>query len=134
MGNGWLGDAFGSMPVDSGKPQAIHVGDDSLPLALVGRRVEENDLLGTDHGTAGPVLLAGTHFAERSYGQLPSLTDLEDGDLKLNLDFRQLYSAIVTGWLEPVTDSMPREFAETLIAFLFCRTQSRRSGDLPNTA
>ena len=37
-GNGWLGDAFGSAPVTTGKPHAIHVGEDSLPLALVGRR------------------------------------------------------------------------------------------------
>jgi uncharacterized protein (DUF1501 family) len=64
-----------------------------------GRRVTENDSLGTDHGTAGPVLLAGTCLAERTYGELPLLTDLDDGDLRFNLDFRELYSAIVTNWL-----------------------------------
>ena len=64
-----------------------------------GRRVAENDSLGTDHGTAGPVFLSGTSLAERIYGQLPLLTDLDEGDLKFNLDFRHLYSSIVSHWL-----------------------------------
>ena len=64
-----------------------------------GRRVAENDSAGTDHGTAGPVLLSGTCLAERTYGELPLLTNLDDGDLIFNLDFRQLYSAIITDWL-----------------------------------
>lgn len=64
-----------------------------------GRRVKENASLGTDHGTAGPLLMAGTKLKQRSYGQLPSLTDLDAGDLKHHTDFRHVYASVVTDWL-----------------------------------
>ncbi|MFO0940682.1 MAG: DUF1501 domain-containing protein [Pirellulales bacterium] len=70
-----------------------------LCFSEFGRRVAENDSLGTDHGTAGPVFLAGTRLANRSYGVLPSLTDLDDGDLKFHVDFRHIYGSILTEWL-----------------------------------
>ena len=59
-----------------------------------------------DSGTAGPVFLAGTKLASRSFGQLPSLTDLEGGDLKHGVDFRAVYSAVLSQWLgfNPLSD------------------------------
>ena len=65
-----------------------------------GRRVQENQSLGTDHGTAGPVFLCGTKLSRREYGRQPSLNDLEDGDLKHNIDFRHIYASLLTDWLE----------------------------------
>ena len=54
-----------------------------------GRRVRENGSLGTDHGTAGPVFLAGPQVNAGISGHAPSLTDLDGGDLKMQFDFRQ---------------------------------------------
>ena len=71
-----------------------------IAFSEFGRRVKENASFGTDHGTAGPVFLAGTHLAQRSYGDLPKLTELDDGDLRHGIDFRQIYSAVLTDWLE----------------------------------
>jgi uncharacterized protein (DUF1501 family) len=64
-----------------------------------GRRVQANASHGTDHGTAGPVLLAGTPVRGGFYGDQPSLTDLDDGDLKPTVDFRTIYQELATGVL-----------------------------------
>ena len=66
-----------------------------------GRRVEENGSLGTDHGTAGPMFLFGARDRIRGglYGQPPSLTDLDDGNLKMTTDFRRVYATAIKEWL-----------------------------------
>jgi uncharacterized protein (DUF1501 family) len=56
-----------------------------------GRRVVANASQGTDHGTAGPVFVAGAPVKGGFYGDEPSLTDLDDGDLKTTTDFRDVY-------------------------------------------
>ena len=33
------------------------------------------------------------------YGNTPSLSELDDGDLRFNVDFRQVYSTILDDWL-----------------------------------
>ena len=65
-----------------------------------GRRVAENGSYGTDHGTAAPVFLAGKHVQAGLVGQTPSLVDLQDGDLKMGIDFRQVYATMLEKWLE----------------------------------
>ncbi len=64
-----------------------------------GRRVQENGSIGTDHGTAGPVLLAGPCVRPGLVGTYPSLMDLADGDLKMTVDFRRVYATILQTWL-----------------------------------
>jgi len=60
-----------------------------------GRRLAANASLGTDHGTAGPVFIAGAQVKGGFYGDEPSLTDLDDGDLKVTTDFRDVYSEVL---------------------------------------
>ena len=64
-----------------------------------GRRVAENASAGTDHGAAAPVFLCGAHLRPGLIGEHPSLVDLEDGDLKHLIDFRQVYAALLERWL-----------------------------------
>lgn len=61
-----------------------------------GRRVRANASQGTDHGTAGPVFVAGAPVKGGFYGEEPSLTDLDDGDLKHTTDFRDIYYELLT--------------------------------------
>jgi uncharacterized protein (DUF1501 family) len=68
-----------------------------------GRRVHANASQGTDHGTAGPVFVAGLPVRGGFYGDEPSLTDLDDGDLKTTTDFRDIYADL----LGRVLDSDP---------------------------
>jgi uncharacterized protein (DUF1501 family) len=70
-----------------------------LVFSEFGRRVAENGSKGTDHGTAGPVLLAGPCVRPGLHGAYPSLTDLVDGDLKIAVDFRRVYATVLTSWL-----------------------------------
>jgi uncharacterized protein (DUF1501 family) len=60
-----------------------------------GRRVAANASQGTDHGTAGPVFVAGVPVKGGFYGEEPSLTDLDDGDLKGSMDFRDIYHELL---------------------------------------
>lgn len=60
-----------------------------------GRRVHANASQGTDHGTAGPVFVAGTPVKGGFYGEEPSLTNLDNGDLKFTTDFRDVYHELL---------------------------------------
>ncbi|MCH9728670.1 MAG: DUF1501 domain-containing protein, partial [Actinomycetia bacterium] len=70
-----------------------------------GRRVGANASQGTDHGTAGPVFVAGDPVKGGFYGDDPSLTDLDDDDLKASTDFRDVYYDVLTHTLN--TDPEP---------------------------
>lgn len=65
-----------------------------LVYSEFGRRVQANAAQGTDHGTAGPVLVLGNGVRGGFYGEQPSLTDLDDGDLKASVDFRTVYGEL----------------------------------------
>lgn len=60
-----------------------------------GRRVMANASDGTDHGTAGPVFLFGDPIRGGFLGEDPSLTDLDDGDLRAGVDFRSIYASVL---------------------------------------
>jgi uncharacterized protein (DUF1501 family) len=66
-----------------------------LVYSEFGRRVAANASEGTDHGTAGPVFLLGGKVNGGWYGDQPSLTDLDDGDLKQTTDFRSVYATVL---------------------------------------
>lgn len=70
-----------------------------LIFSEFGRRVAENGTMGTDHGTAGPVFLAGAEVQPGLAGTYPSLSDLDDGDLKMTVDFRRVYATVLENWL-----------------------------------
>jgi uncharacterized protein (DUF1501 family) len=77
-----------------------------LVYSEFGRRVAANANQGTDHGTAGPVLVAGAPVRGGFVGAQPGLTDLDDGDLRFTTDFRDVYATLLSGVLgtdpEPV--------------------------------
>jgi uncharacterized protein (DUF1501 family) len=72
-----------------------------LLFSEFGRTARENGSGGTDHGTAGPVFLAGPGIKGGLVGATPSLLDLDpkDGDLRRSLDFRQVYATVLRDWL-----------------------------------
>lgn len=76
-----------------------------------GRRVKENGSAGTDHGTAAPMFLLGAPVKGGLYGQQPSLTDLDNGNLKFNTDFRSVYASVLQGYLNaPASDLLGGNF------------------------
>lgn len=65
-----------------------------------GRRVSENGSQGTDHGKAGTVFLMGDTIAGgQFYGSVPDLANLDQGDLRTDIDFRSVYQTLLEDWL-----------------------------------
>ena len=65
-----------------------------------GRRVPENVNLGTDHGTANLMFVAGKPVKGGHYGTVPSLMKLDSGDnLIYTTDFRKVYATMIAGWM-----------------------------------
>jgi uncharacterized protein (DUF1501 family) len=67
-----------------------------LVYSEFGRRVHANAAQGTDHGTAGPVFLAGVPVKGGMYGEEPSLTNTDQDDLKATVDFRTIYAELIS--------------------------------------
>jgi len=76
-----------------------------MTFSEFGRRVHENASQGTDHGAAAPLWLIGGGVQSGIVGSHPSLSDLDDGDLKFGIDFRAVYGTILADWLG--TDPSP---------------------------
>ena len=93
-----LGDALLAFQKDLGKQ-----GNTGKVMTMVfsefGRRVAQNGSAGTDHGTAAPMFLIGEHVQPGLLGKHPSLSKLDQGDLIFNVDFREIYTAILNDWM-----------------------------------
>jgi uncharacterized protein (DUF1501 family) len=89
-------------------------GDDVVLMAFseFGRRVAENTSLGTDHGTAGPAFIIGKPIHGGHYGGVPSLTDLDEGNLRFTTDYRRIYATLIRGWMghDAVGSILNKEF------------------------
>ena len=64
-----------------------------------GRRVRDNGK-GTDHGTAAPMFIIGGNNQGKIIGRNPNLADLNQGDLKHDIDFRSVYASILKNKLD----------------------------------
>jgi uncharacterized protein (DUF1501 family) len=73
----------------------------ALCFSEFGRTMKENGSAGTDHGTAGPVFLAGPGVKAGVVAATPKLLDPdpEHGDLRVGLDFRRVYATVLEDWL-----------------------------------
>jgi uncharacterized protein (DUF1501 family) len=70
-----------------------------MTFSEFGRRARENGSRGTDHGSGAPMFLVGGRVKPGLVGAHPSLTNLEDGNLRHHTDFRQVYAALLDSWL-----------------------------------
>jgi uncharacterized protein (DUF1501 family) len=70
-----------------------------MTFSEFGRRVTENKSGGTDHGAGNVMFLAGGPAEGGILGQRPDLDDLQAGDLRHQIDFRSVYSAVLQQWL-----------------------------------
>jgi uncharacterized protein (DUF1501 family) len=66
-----------------------------------GRRPHTNGALGTDHGTAAPMLLVGDNVRGGVHGTAPDLGRLDErGNLVPTVDFRAVYQQVLDRWLQ----------------------------------
>jgi uncharacterized protein (DUF1501 family) len=69
-----------------------------MTYAEFGRRAQENNSNGTDHGTAAAHFIVGGRVRGGLYGEPPRLDDLENGNLRHAIDFRSLYATALERW------------------------------------
>ncbi len=76
-----------------------------MTFSEFGRRAAENASHGTDHGSASVMFVMGSNVTGGIYGSAPSLTNLNNGNLLVQQDFRQVYAALLQDWLgfDPAT-------------------------------
>ena len=94
-------------------------GDDYAILVYseFGRRVKENASRGTDHGVAGPVFLFGNKVLGGLFGSKPRLDDLINGDLRPEIDFRNVYREVLSGFFGASTRAVARGKGEEIRLF-----------------
>lgn len=80
-----------------------------------GRRVAQNASNGTDHGKANNMFFIGGGLKEQGiYNSLPDLTKLDDGDVKFQLDFKQIYATVLEKWLQADAASILKQTVQPL--------------------
>ena len=76
--------------------------DDVLLMTFseFGRRVAQNASNGTDHGTANNMFFIGGDLKQKGIiNDMPNLADLNEGDLKFQVDFKNVYATVLHKWL-----------------------------------
>jgi uncharacterized protein (DUF1501 family) len=107
-----LGDSLNSFVTDlqaQGNLSRVLV----MTFSEFGRRVAENASGGTDHGAAAPLFVIGNQVRAGLLGRYPSLApeDLYQGDIRYNVDFRNLYAGVLEEWLKtPSAPILGRQF------------------------
>jgi len=72
-----------------------------MTFSEFGRRVSQNASGGTDHGTANNMFFISGGLKEKGMlNALPNLADLNEGDLKHTVDFKDVYATVLNKWLE----------------------------------
>ncbi len=78
----------------------------TMTFSEFGRRPNENESRGTDHGTAAPLLVMGTRVKGTLHGTPPSLALERNQDLTYSTDFRQVYATVLDKWLGCPTEQV----------------------------
>ena len=71
-----------------------------MTFSEFGRRVSQNASGGTDHGTANNMFLISGGLKQKGLiNEMPDLNDLDEGDLKYKIDFKDAYATVLNKWL-----------------------------------
>lgn len=71
----------------------------TMTFSEFGRRPNENQSRGTDHGTAAPLFVLGAKVKGGLHGTAPSLQLQKNQDLQFSTDFRNVYATVLDRWL-----------------------------------
>lgn len=71
-----------------------------MTFSEFGRRVSQNASGGTDHGTANNMFFISGGLKQKGLiNTMPDLADLQEGDLKYKVDFKNVYATVLKSWL-----------------------------------
>lgn len=110
----------------------------TMTFSEFGRTLHENGSEGTDHATAAPLFLFGEEVKGGFIGKAPDLVNLDErGQLKFDLDYRQVYSTVMKDWFgisQQRTDAINKKSFQTLdLIRTPITTDLRDQDDTPNT-
>lgn len=82
----------------------------TMTFSEFGRTITSNGSQGTDHGTAGPMMLFGNKIDPEILGQNPTISPNTNwyDNLPSEYDFRQVYSSVINQWMGG-TDTTSKE-------------------------
>ncbi|MBK7635260.1 MAG: DUF1501 domain-containing protein [Saprospiraceae bacterium] len=79
-----------------------------MTFSEFGRQIKSNNSLGTDHGTAAPLILFGSCVNANIYGNNPQITSTiaaQEG-VPMQYDFRSVYASLLIDWLGVPTEQV----------------------------
>ena len=110
QGVGAARERMGDLLVGLRQRDIRQLGADDKVLAMTysefGRRVASNASAGTDHGTSAPMFLFGKYVRPGIVGANPNMSDLNNGNLKMQYDFRQIYTSVLAQWFGAKTQRL----------------------------
>ncbi len=73
-----------------------------MTFSEFGRKIKSNESLGTDHGTAAPMILFGSCVKASVLGESPEIANEVDPSegLPMQYDFRDVYGSILVDWFK----------------------------------
>jgi uncharacterized protein (DUF1501 family) len=94
-----LSDSLGAWQADL-EARALSSRVLTLVWSEFGRRPEDNDSLGTDHGAGGLVMVVGDRANGGIRSEFPGLSKLdEDDNLLVTTEFRTVYASLLESWI-----------------------------------
>ena len=78
----------------------------TMTFSEFGRRPQENESRGTDHGTAAPLFVMGGRIQGPLHGTAPDLRVVKNADLAFTTDFRSVYATVLDRWLAAPADDI----------------------------
>jgi len=78
----------------------------TMTFSEFGRRAFSNGSYGSDHGTAAPMFVFGKMVKPGVTGTNPDLSNLNNGNLVHQFDYRQVFTSAIVDWLEADSDAV----------------------------
>jgi uncharacterized protein (DUF1501 family) len=100
----------------------------AMTYSEFGRRATSNSSYGTDHGNAAPMLVFGTCLNPGVYGENPDLANLQNGNIPMQHDYRQVFTSVIKDWFgatDPaITQVKFEDYVENRVDYVQCKALS----------
>jgi len=100
----------------------------TMTYSEFGRRAASNASYGTDHGNAAPMLIFGTCLNPGVYGENPNLANLQNGNIPMQHDYRQVFSSVIKDWFQAsdsaIDDVRFQNFIDNRVDYIQCKELS----------
>jgi uncharacterized protein (DUF1501 family) len=100
----------------------------AMTYSEFGRRAASNASFGTDHGNAAPMMVFGTCLNPGVYGENPDLSNLQNNNIQMQYDYRQVYSSVIKDWFgatnAAISEVQFEDYMDSRIDYVECKDLS----------